>query len=83
MNKYEKAIFNTITDCEGLYNYFRDIWKEDNSSFLISNLAFAIEDYYYEFTNHIPFLYQELLTTMLDSKLIDFWLIAENLIDLF
>lgn len=83
MNKFEKAIFNTITDDEGLYNYFRDIYKENYSEFPILDLSIAIEDYFNEFTNHIPFLYQELITTMLDSNLIDFWLITENLIDLF
>ena len=83
MNRYEKAIFITITEEEGLYNYFRNIWKGNSSNFPILDLSLAIEDYFNEFTNHVPFLYQELLTTMLDSNLIDFWLIAENLIDLF
>ena len=83
MNRYENAIFNTITEDEGLFNYFRDMWKNDESYFTISNLASAIEDYFNEFTNHIPFLYQELVTFILGSKLIDYFLIAENLIDLF
>lgn len=80
MNRYEKAIFNTIADCEGLYNYFRDIWKEE---YAYINLVLALENYFNDYTNQVPFLYQDLLTTMLDSNLIDFWVVAENLVDLF
>lgn len=81
MNKYENAVFITITEDEGLYNYFRDIWKIDNNHFV--NLVLAIENYFYEFVNHIPYLYQELVTTILDNDVIDFWTVAENLVDLF
>lgn len=80
MNKYEHAIYCTVTEDEGLYEYFKDIWEDCESR---SRLAWELRDYFEGLTNHIPWLYENLVNTMLNSNLVDFYIVAENLVDLF